>query len=335
MLTFSNSVKHWIKQPFRKFMQGYLARSIPRQSTIQLTHKKLFILPTKAGWVFFISALLIWMLGTNYENNLALAFAFLLLALFLITILHTFNNIYNLQLKYISSKAVFVDDSTEVQISLLGDHKKRESLSLGWPENAQSLISIEPNQTATISATVFALQRGNYRPPRLLVQSTYPLGLWRCWSHIDLDVTILTYPKPIAIDLHIYFSKQEGEGKGKTQRGDENFDALHEYQIGDSLKHIAWKNYAQGRGLHTKKYASYQSQKIWLDWNALPGFDIEGRLARLTYMAIMSERNNDLYGLRLPNYQLPPDQGSAHLAKVLSKLALYQSNVNPMHTADP
>lgn len=324
MLTLFNSVGDKLSQPFRRWLQYYLQRSVPRQNQICLTHKKLFIFPTKSGWLFLLAMVLIWLLGTNYENNLALAFSFLLLALFLVTIVHTFNNVYRLQLAYVGSQAVFVGEQSQVKISLDAGRSSRQAISLGWRDHTASVVGLERQQGQIISVPVTTSERGHYRPPRLLLQSTFPLGLWRCWSNIDLNVVILSYPKPIAVESAMHRVDQAGEGSRRAFQGDDNFDALYQYQAGDSLKHIAWKNYAQGRGLYSKKYVGYESDELWLEWQSLSQFDVEGRLSRLAYLALAAEQKQTPYGLRIPGGDLAPALGREHLQQVLSRLALFQ-----------
>jgi uncharacterized protein (DUF58 family) len=97
---------------------------------------------------------------------------------------------------------------------------------------------------------------------------------------------------------------------------------LRTYVPGDSIKHIAWKQFAQDKGLYTKEYQQFLSAEKWLDWYSLP-HPQEERLGGLCYWALHYEQQHIPYGLNLPGLQLQPDQGPNHLAAVLSALALF------------
>jgi len=321
MWTFLPDVRRW----FRARFDRYLARTIPRQTKIRLSQKRLFILPTAAGWGYAVAAILIWLLGTNYENNLALALAYFLFALFLVAIIHTFKNLYHLQLRFISAKPVFAGELAEVKIAVAAGSGDRFALQMHWPKSSRVRVNIDKQQEKTTTIFVHAKRRGMYHPPRFTLESNYPVSLWRCWSYLDLDVAILTYPKPIPSNTLPHSITSDQTGRTTATAGGEDFSHLRTYRIGDSLKHISWKHVAQGRGLQTKNYEAHLDNRIWLDWDLLAGMEPETRLSRLTYLALEAEKTSDVYGLRLPGVEVTPDRGKKHLANVLTRLALFDS----------
>ena len=82
----------------RGFMRWVRRRLQPARSH-RLNQRKLFIFPSAAGFGFLFLNILLWLTGTNYENNLILGLAFFQLALFVICIHHTFFNLSGLQLE--------------------------------------------------------------------------------------------------------------------------------------------------------------------------------------------------------------------------------------------
>ena len=181
--------------------------------------------------------------------------------------------------------------------------------------------------------TTLAQYRGYFNPGRLIIESTYPLGLLRVWSKVDLDIQCLVYPKPVNNDKEIISSSSRGEGPLQIDGGSEDFVGLKDYQPGDSLKRIAWKQYAREQGLYAKHYADYQDERIWLDWDLLPGLDREMRLSTLCGMLLNISSGNSAsnkgrqqqYGLRLPGLEIPPSSGDAHKYRVLKELALFET----------
>lgn len=324
MLTYFNNLTQILRKPFLSMFNRYLHQSIPRATNTTLTQKKLFILPTKSGLGFLCVAVLIWVLGTNYENNLALVFSYFLIALFLVAIIHTFSNMHQLQLSFVESEPGFAEQSTRVTLKLIPGPKDRIAINIGWPKEQRQIVTLPANESVALELFVTCKQRGWYRPPRLIIKSTYPLGLWRCWSHIDLNIRVLTYPKPLACMLPT--NQIIGDIEGKQQRidGEDSFNQLNQYRQGDSIKHIAWKNFAQGRGLYTKNYSANVSNKLWLNWYSFKEDESETRLSKLTYLAIQADRNHQTYGLKLPHSSIAPNSGHTHLTQVLQALALFE-----------
>ncbi len=320
MWKLSLNPRPWFEYRFQRFLK----RSIPRQDSIQLRQKNLFIFPNMNGWAFVLAGILIWLLGTNYDNNLALSLAFFIAALFLVTIYHTFNNLHHLQLKFIKATPVFSGELAQIQLQIIAGNSDRLSVKMHWPGGNKTIHDFNKGQQDVITLYVPTKHRGWYRPPRLNVESTYPVGLWRCWTLLDLDVKILTYPKPMATKHLPHTSSDDREGQLQAVEGGEDFHGLRAFRIGDSLKHVSWKHYAQGRGLHTKNYSDFLDSRIWLDWDLLPGLDREARLSRLTFLAIEAEKSKDEYGLRIPGIEIKPSRGNNHLLSVLKTLALFE-----------
>ncbi len=81
----------------------------PVANTHHLNRNNLFIFPSQQGLWFLLVNLLLWVLGTNYQNNLILALAFLFLTFFIVAILHTFTNLSGMSVKVLGAAPVFSD----------------------------------------------------------------------------------------------------------------------------------------------------------------------------------------------------------------------------------
>jgi uncharacterized protein (DUF58 family) len=98
---------------------------------------------------------------------------------------------------------------------------------------------------------------------------------------------------------------------------------LKTFEPGESLRHVAWKQYAREQGLWSKQYADPVDRRDWVDWDDYAGMDTEQRLSRMSWKVCASEANGSVYGLRLPGFELQPAHGAAQLQKALRRLALY------------
>ena len=105
--------------------------------------------------------------------------------------------------------------------------------------------------------------------------------------------------------------------------GDEEFQYLRNYRVGDSPRRISWRAYARGRGLLTKQFGAESAGEITLDLDAAPERDLEDKLSRLARWVLDAESMKIAYGLRLGKEKILPSLGDYHSKQCLERLALY------------
>lgn len=295
----------------------------PQAPSITLNRKNLYTFPNFSGAVYLVVTLVIWMLGTNYQNNLILALAYLMVSIFIAAIFHAFTNLAGITVKFIHSKPAFAGEPVAFVLELASTHKHGcDHLELRWPGADTQTIALPPNDPLRLTLYAQSQGRGYFWPGRLLVQSRFPLGIIRCWSWLRLDAHALVYPAPVACEEPVHQASNGRDEGGGSQRGGDDFAGLRDYQAGDPIKHIAWKQYAQEKGLFTKEYEAYFSAEKWLDWRNLD-LPREERLSGLCYWALTYEQRQTPYGLALPGTLLEPAQGDNHLQTVLEALARF------------
>jgi len=309
-----------------RFWQGqYFAwqdRRAPLATSHQLTHKNLGTFPTRQGLAFTLVLIVMWVLGTNYQNNLILALCYFFASLIVVAILNAFANLSGLRIRVIGAEPVFAGERAGLVVELCSDRPQgAENIRLCWDGCAAEPVSLAPGDPLRVTLWLPAPKRGYLRPRRLLVESQFPLGMIRCWCWLRLDARALVYPRPLALDEPRSAGAGADQGDAGRQRGDE-FQGLRDYIPGDQPKHIAWKQFAQERGLYTKEYQEPISAEKWLDWYAL-NYPQEQRLSDLCHWALVYDQQQLAYGLRLPGLELAPARGSAQRQQVLQALALF------------
>lgn len=313
---------------YQQRWQSWLDRRIPRRTEVVLDQRRVFIFLTRQGGLAGVMVTALFVGGLNYANNLLLATSFFLASLFVIAIHHTFANLSGLRITALSASSTFAGEEARFQLRL-DDPREREheSLRLDWDGN----VTVVPwvNGVIEVAIPLVALKRGWFRPPRLRIESTYPLGLLRTWTWLDLDLAALVYPHPEASEVIPVGPGREGEGERQRRRGHDDFDSLRTFTPGDPLAHVSWKHLARGQGLLTKTYASEEVGSEILDWNALPGLPIEVRLSRLTYWVVMLAQHNHAFGLRLPGVDIPAGLGIEQRDTCLRALALFGRPESP------
>jgi len=328
-----NSVKkRWHNFWEQRFFR-WVDKRAPRTQRMRLNRNNLYIFPNLSGGLFLVVIAVIWALGTNYQNNLVLATSYLLVSLFVVAIYHTYANMAGMNIAYRYALPGFAGDDIGFVLELTCAHKHGcHHLELRWPKGDSQVIGLSPNEPQLITLWAKNTERGYFRPGRLLVQSHFPLGIIRCWTWINLDACALVYPSPIACDEPHAQTDNGAQDGGKVVSGGDDFYGLRAYQEGDPIKHIAWKQYAQEKGLFSKQYQHTLSAEKWLDWNSLT-LTTELRLSGLCHWALFYEQKHIPYGLALPGLTIEPSLGEAHQQAVLSALATFGVTDNPNASA--
>lgn len=326
----------WLNKHIKQRHQRWLKRRMPANSQQVLNHRNIFIFPSKAGLGFVFAVALLWLLGTNYQNNLIIVLAFLLLSLLHTCIFYTYANFSGLSIQVKHVGPCFANGMACVTLQLKANTQQKkakktyENLQLSFPNAPAIYINVVAGQTQTVVLQLPVGQRGWYLAPRLTLSTVYPLGIMRAWSYLDMDIQVLVYPQPITADMPSIKSAAVNDDNKAQQvlvstNIAEDISHLRDYQYGDSPRHIAWKTYAKGQGLNTKAYENViaAEQQQWLDWNDFTGIATEGRLSRLCHCVLTADQQQQAYGLRLPGSTTPIGSGANHRQEALAALALY------------
>lgn len=323
----SASGSQWFQVQLTNSYQRWLSRVLPPQQSVTLNRKNIFILPTKNGFLYLFATALVFIAAINYAVSLAFGLAFMMVSIFILAILHAFNNLNHLKLQSQSASPVYCGDDAAFKVLLSREkNKQHEALELNFPKGSLTLADLVSEDQQQVSVFTPALYRGEFKAPRLRVTTRFPLGLCRAWSVVDLDMSCLVYPKPVTFSLSQFNSGSSGgDDTAISHKGSEDYYGLREYVPGDPLKQVAWKNLARGQGMHVKMFVDYADNKMWLDWDMFFGFSTEERLSRICFCALRLARSTTPYGLRLPGVEIKPDIGPEHRSEVLKSLALFRN----------
>ena len=308
---------------------------MPPSREITLTQRSVFIFPTRAGFGFigFLSLLLL--VAINFENSSVYALTFLLAGMMVVSILHTYSNLAGLTITAAHAEPTFAGLDATFNLVLSRENNRRyHGLQLSWQGGAVVWASLAEQNELWLALPFRTGPRGYCRPGRLRIETSYPFGLMRSWTWIDLDMRAVVYPYPIdAGNLPDSTPVNEDTGSGE-QEGSDDFYGLRDYITGDSLKSVAWKHYAKTGAMTTKQFIDPVDHRLWLCWDDTTGEE-EARLSQLCYWALEAERGHKEYGLELPGVQLPPGRDQAHLHQVLTALATYQLASAPSFAQAP
>lgn len=309
--------------------QRWLQQRIPAARAVTLDQRRIFIFPTRTGWFFLIALAVMLIAAINYQNNMAFALVFLLFSIFIVAILHTYGNLAGISIEAMGSTAAFAGEPAEFELQLRrSDARARYSLDIGWPAQMMATAELADVDTASVRLFHASVRRGWLRPPRLRVQTVYPLGLLRAWSWIDLEMAAVIYPRAVAAPRPADDGDNAPQGERLRRVGNEDLYDFRRYRPGDNLRHVLWRAYAKGQPLQSKQFAEARMESHWLRFDALDG-DREQRLSVLCFWVLELHRRGELYGVQLPGQTLRPDAGDAHRERALRMLALFGQSAQP------
>ncbi|EGM70033.1 DUF58 domain-containing protein [Shewanella sp. HN-41] len=320
-----------MKRLIAPIWQRWLTRRLPPSTEITLSHRSIFILPSGFGLIWLALVLLLYLFGTNYQNNLVIGLSILLLSLFNTGILYSYKNLAGLHLRAVTPPEVYAGETITFPVLLSSNHVSH-NVNLSYPKNLSFIIKQVGADEVQALIPFEHGERGLLNPGRLKIESFYPLGLCRAWSHIDLDTHHLVYAAPIEAPVHLeatdsQLEEMPPEFAGKHVAGIDEFKGLKPYVLGESLKQVAWKQWAQGRGLLTKEFEQPQGDPVWLRLKPDPK-RLESQLSQLSWQVNKLSQLEQYFGLLLHTLEgddivLAPAIGNSHRVACQRALALY------------
>lgn len=301
-----------------------LLRPAPDAAPVTLTQRRIYVLPTRSGLIFALMLAVMLLGSINYANSMGFVLTFLLGSLAVVSILHTWRNLARLTVSAGKSTPGFAGQDARFEVCL--DNPvgiARHAIGLRAGGTSGEFADVPPHQATCLTFTRAAEKRGLLQAPSFTLYTTFPLGLFRAWTHLDLDMRCLVYPRPAPEALPLPVAHAEA-GSGRSHgEGHEDFSGLRTWHSGDSLRQVAWKAVAREQGMLTKQFAGEAQQEVWLDWDALASRDTEARLSRLTRWVLDADAATQRYGLRLPGCILAPGMGDEHRRQCLEALARF------------
>lgn len=295
--------------------------------SITLDRKRIYILPNRHGMMMAVVLLVMLATSLNYGISLGFAFTFLLAGVFMVSFFHTYRNLHGLTFTPGQAPPTYAGGVAHFPISVDNTcGPLRQSLSLSLPDQQASCRDIAANTMGWLTLSCPAPRRGWLTLGACHVSTTFPLGLVRGWSILKLEVACLVYPTPAAEVPPLPLLPYAEGGPGGGQQEGEDFQGLRDYQFGDSAKRIHWKSYARQGSLHVKQFGGHSRHELWLDFAQQAPLDGEARLSRLCRWVLQADQSGHLWGLRLPEMEIPLSSGEKHRHACLRALALHGMN---------
>src|SRR2546423_5149044 len=299
----------------------------PERGTVILVHRRVYILPTRLGLLFGATLVILLIGSINYALSLGFALTFLLAGLGLAGMVHTARNLARIAVSAGRAEAVFAGESAQFRLYLDGRarYDRPAILARHIGSGSQLVVDVPAHGVAEVVLPVPGQRRGSLPLGRVLLETRFPLGMFRAWSYVEPDARCLVYPKPERSPLPRPSAEAAAGALRSQSAGNDDFSGLRTYQLSDSPRHVAWKAVARTDDMLTKQFTGEAAAELWLDWRLLPAsLGLEQRLSRLAGWVLAAERNGAYYGLRLPGLEIAPAPAESHAGACPQALAIYQ-----------
>lgn len=307
----------------------WLART-PRSDTLLLTQRNVYILPTRAGWLFALTLVVLLLASINYQLNLGYLLTFVLAGAGIASMHLTHANLRALTLHLQPIAAVHAGEAALLPVVLTSPGTARFGIGLRlhaalW--SSVTWIDVPAGGQAVAQLSFVAPRRGLNEVPALVAETRFPLGLFRTWTHWRPAAQLLAYPRPENPPPPLPAPSATPGGPSIARGDGTEFDGIRAYRRGDAPKLIVWKKAARaldsGGELVSREASGSAHQQLWLTWEQCGAGAGEERLSRLAAWVLAAHRAGVDFGLRLPGVEIAPAQGDAHRRACLEALALW------------
>ncbi|TQF67354.1 DUF58 domain-containing protein [Pseudoalteromonas luteoviolacea] len=308
--------------------KGWLNNIIAKKhssNSITFSHDNIYVVPSKSGFLFLFFALLNFVIGINYQNNLILGVSYLMLMLQISALFYGYMNLHGLRIELLDITSNFAGQHNQAKFRITPSSDVF-SLNIYHSEFLKLEFQNKHFSTKAHNQVIKLLmdKRGKYQSGKFKIQSSYPFGLVNVWSYLLPDKVFYVYPAPIKCELEIQSTLEADTDTGvKSNRTDsfEDFSSLSKYQKGMSKNRISWRHFAKSQELLVKDYeGEEQSISHVLDFHKVEGSK-ETKLSKLSYQVIEADKQGHEFALRLPAIYIKMGNGDVHVKACLEALS--------------
>ncbi len=321
---------------WRQRWRTWWLNRLPRRDRLVLTHRNLYILPTRAGLMLAVTLMLLLVGSINYQLNLGYLLTFLLAGCGVVGLHLTHLNLRGLELSAQITPTVFAGQPAPVRLRLHNPTRRaRYGVGLCWlptdgpAPGEPTWCDVAPQSDTLTELSLTLPHRGRHSLPALLVETRFPLGTTRAWHWWRPATPCLVYPAPETAPPPLPWGADTSGTDGVLARhpaGSHDMDGVRPYRRGDPLKWVVWKKVARTADGPDPQWISRDGEPpptstLWLDAHNCGLTAPEARWSRLCAWVLEAERQGLRYGLRLPGQEVPPGHGPDHQHRCLEALA--------------
>ena len=296
-------------------------------------HRRVYIVPARLGWMFGGTLGILLVGSINYALSLGFALTFLLAGLGLAGMVHTARNLARIAVSAGRAEPVFAGEAAQFRLYLDGRARVRPARDPRAPPRARArswCVDVPARRRRRGGARACRRARRGWLPlGRVMLETRFPLGLFRAWSYVEPDARCLVYPRPERSPL----PPSSGRGGGRRAARADARAATTSPACAPTSAPIRratspGRRWRAATSMLTKQFAGEAAAELWLDWQLLPA-GLGARAAPVAPRGLGARRRARRRALRPAPARASrsrPARGDAHRAACLQALALYQTS---------
>ncbi|TCB42295.1 DUF58 domain-containing protein [Acinetobacter terrestris] len=294
--------------------QKWLAKRFQFEKVKQLSQKDILIFIYQQGYLYLVLILVTFIAGINYANNLILGFCFLISAILCISFYVTFKQLHELSIEISVNKIGQVGNNLDLQLHFQQPYKQSRYLWIKTDQHLEKVSIAELKQKMTLS--FFTDKRGKFHYPTVQIYAVYPFGLVRAWSYFYLTEYSWVAPKAA------FYNAENKQHQHSFEPDMDEFRELRNFNLGDSLHAVSWKQAARGQGLYIKVFEQHNDQpSMEIHYANMPSTEHEEKLSLMMGLIEQCEQLQYSYAVFLPQAELAVGAGANQLLQAKKLLA--------------
>ncbi|NJL24350.1 MAG: DUF58 domain-containing protein [Calothrix sp. SM1_5_4] len=290
---------------------------------------RIYIMPSLHGYLYLAAVIVLILTAATYNNNLIFILAFFMFAIYVVSMLQTHYALKGVRLDFLGAEDAFEGERMTLIFHLqLARPRAKKGLLIRTrsrrfvtvKRGREEISALEPYKPARIEVT--ARQRGIFPLPEIILETYYPLGLFRAWKVFRPRGELVVYPRPDgqrALAPVQYEHGDEDLGLRSSPEGD--FGELRNYLPGESYHQIAWKHYARTGELYRKVHWGAEKKHYLIPWDPSVGQDVEAYLRQMSCWVVKAVEEDASFEMETPASKIEPGRGPEQAKTCLRALA--------------
>jgi uncharacterized protein (DUF58 family) len=325
--------------------------TLVRAALWRLFHPRRTIKPTRDGWWCLLVSVGLGVAAINTGNNLLYLLVSALLALIVVSGILSEQSMRGLDLTGVAPDEIYADQPALLGATIANRKGWFTSYSLTVellaPE-ARALEStshfiyvrrVEAGRERLVTWEETLPRRGRHRLTGVRITTRFPFGLFVKAARPALTDEVVVFPavRPVSAES-LRRLGESGEASARRRgRGNDLYN-LRGYRAGDDPRFIHWRSSAKTEGLMVRELEADTSQntRLVLVGRGRRGAEaLERGLSEAASLAVALVRAGAGVELAGPDCEVPLGHGRAHLRRILTALALYDTEAPSAVPAPP
>lgn len=266
------------------------------------------MMPTKFGYIFAIGIFVMILTSSLYSNNLGFITAFFFGSIAITGAILQNENLKKLDLE--KGKTLLITENTleidKISVFNSGSNPKtsfylrpQKSFLTKYPEleiKSSQAGEINPGETIFLRLTIMCKNISVYNLDHMIIETIFPLGLFRAFCLKKLDYQIFSSPRPSQRIPQSNSASNQNESS--SIHSVEDFQSHKNHELGEPISKIDWKVLARGLGLVTKTFETQSHQNFLISLDDLMLRNLEENSRQISRLIHDAKKHHTKYRVK-------------------------------------